>query len=175
MHFFGKIRTKPLFWRPGHLRESKKNAGEFGNKANGEPAVKLFDNHYTMLQKSLDFRTKRNELLGANVANLETPGYKAKDLVFEEALGNAMRAHEPGPLRVTNSRHMDGRPLIPLDRVKPQVIRTASPDASLDGNTVNLETEMAKLAENQIAYQALTRMISDRFQALKIAIGEGGQ
>ncbi len=137
--------------------------------------MKLFDNRFTMLEKSLDFRTRRNALLGANVANLETPGYKAKDLVFEKALGNAMRAHEPGPLRVTNPRHMDGRPLIPLDLVKPQVIRTASAEASLDGNTVNLETEMAKLAENQLAYQALTRMISGRFQALKTALGEGGQ
>ena len=135
--------------------------------------MKLFDPQFTMLAKSLDFRTKRNALLGSNVANLETPGYKSRDLVFEAALGEAMRAQEPGPLRVTDARHMDGRKPVRLDTVKPEVIQTASPDASLDDNSVNLETEMAKLAENQLAYQALTQMISGRFAALKTAIAEG--
>lgn len=136
---------------------------------------KLFDVNFSLLQKSLDFRTKRNSLLASNVANLETPGYKARDLVFENALGKAVKAQLPGPLRVTNSKHMDGRRAVPLDLVKPKLIQTASPDAALDGNTVNLETEMAKLAENQVAYQAYTQMISLKFQALKNAIREGSQ
>lgn len=136
---------------------------------------KLFDVNFSLLQKSLDFRTKRNSLLASNVANLETPGYKARDLVFENALGKAVKAQLPGPLTVTNSKHMDGRRAVPLDLVKPKLIQTASPDAALDGNTVNLETEMAKLAENQVAYQAYTQMISLKFQALKNAIREGSQ
>ena len=137
--------------------------------------AKLFDVSFTLLQKSLDFRSKRNALLASNVANLETPGYKARDLVFENALGKAMKAQLPGPLRVTDPKHMDGNRALPLDMVRPQLIRTATPDAALDGNTVNLETEMAKLAENQIAYQAYTQMISLKFQALKAVIREGGQ
>ncbi|MCZ6473899.1 MAG: flagellar basal body rod protein FlgB [SAR324 cluster bacterium] len=134
---------------------------------------KLFDVNFTLLGKSLDFRTRRNALLAGNIANLETPGYKSKDLVFERALGEAIKASQPGPLQVTHPQHMDGRRPIPLVRVQPQVIETASPDAALDQNTVNLETEMAKLAENQVMYQALTRMISSRFQQLKLAIREG--
>ena len=137
--------------------------------------TKLFDTQFMLLRKSLDFRTKRNGLLAGNVANLETPGYKAKDLVFEAELGKAMKAHQPGPLRVTDARHLDGRQATRLELVQPRVIRTASPDASLDENTVNLETEMAKLGENQLAYYALTQMISYRFQALKTAIREGEQ
>ncbi len=133
----------------------------------------LFGAQFTMLQKSLDFRTRRNALLAGNVANIETPGYKSKDLVFEKALGEAMRAKEPGPLRVTDLRHMDGRTVQRLALVQPQVIRTASPDGALDDNSVNMETEMAKLAENQLAYQALAQMISYKFQALKTAIREG--
>ena len=136
---------------------------------------KLFDVNFTLLQKSMDFRTKRNTMLSSNVANLETPGYKAKDLVFEEALGKAMHAQLPGPLTVTNSKHLDGSRALPLDMVRPELIQTATPDAALDGNTVNLETEMAKLAENQVAYQAYTQMISLKFQALKTAIREGIQ
>ena len=135
----------------------------------------LFDVNFTLLQKSMDFRSKRNTLLASNVANLETPGYKARDLVFENALGKAMKAQLPGPLRVTHAKHMDGNRALPLEMVRPELIHTATPDAALDGNTVNLETEMAKLAENQIAYQAYTQMISQKFQALKTVIREGAQ
>ncbi len=135
--------------------------------------AKLFDVNFTLLAKSLDFRTKRNGLLAGNVANIETPGYKSKDLVFEAALGEAMKARTPGPLQVTHPQHMDGRRRIPLELVQPELILTATPDASLDQNSVNMETEMAKLSENQLAYLALTRMISGKFQALKLAIREG--
>ena len=135
--------------------------------------AKLFDTQFTLLQKSLDFRTKRNGLLSSNIANLETPGYKSKDIVFEKALGEAMKARQPGPLTVTDRRHMDGNNAPPLELVRPELIQTSTPDASLDGNTVNLETEMAKLAENQVAYQAYTQMISSKFQALKTVIREG--
>ena len=134
---------------------------------------KLFDSRITLVSKSLDFRAQRNALLGGNVANVETPGYKSKDLVFEEALGDAMRARQPGPLQVTDPRHMDGRQKIPLERVTPEVITTASPESSLDGNTVDLETEMAKLAENQLAYNALSQMIVHKLQLLKTSIREG--
>ena len=137
--------------------------------------AKLFDVHFSLLQKSMDFRTKRNMLLASNVANLETPGYKSRDLVFEDALGEAMKAQLPGPLTVTNTKHMDGSRSLPLEMVRPELILSATPDAALDGNTVNLETEMAKLAENQVAYQAYTQMISHKFQALKAAIREGVQ
>ena len=133
----------------------------------------LFDTRFMLLQKSLDFRTQRNALLGSNIANLETPAFKAKDMVFEKALGKAMQAQQPGPLRVTNSKHFDGRGATPLTLVKPRVIQTASPSGSLDQNSVNLETEMAKLAENQLAYQALTQMIGYKFRILKTAIREG--
>jgi len=134
----------------------------------------LFDKHITLLHKSLDFRTQRNNLLAANVANVETPGYKAKDLVFEKALGEAMHQNEPGPLNVTNPRHLNGRTPTPLEAVKAQSIETGNPVGSADGNTVDLEREMAKLAENQVAYAAMTRMISHKFHLLKTAMQQDG-
>ena len=133
----------------------------------------IFDIHLSLLQKSLDFRGRRNVLLASNVANVETPGYKARDMVFEKALGEAMKAREPGPMRVTHPLHFDGRTRTPLKLVEPTVIRTSNPVGSLDGNTVDLEREMAKLGENQIAYHALTQMISFKFQELKAVIREG--
>jgi len=136
---------------------------------------RLFDTHTQLLERSLDFRSRRNTLLAANVANLETPGYKAKDLVFEDALGKAMQARQPGPLRVTDSRHLDGSRSVPLDQVQARQIRSFNPTGSLDGNTVDMEREMEKLAENQIAYQGMVRMVSHKLGILKTAVTEGGR
>lgn len=135
----------------------------------------IFDTHITLLERSLDFRAQRNALLAGNVANLETPGYKAKDLIFETALAKAMQARTPGPLTVTNPRHLDGRNATPLEMVKPVLIRSGNPIASLDGNSVDIEREMAKIGENQVAYQALIQMLTHKFLALKTAIRDGDQ
>jgi len=133
----------------------------------------LFDRDITLLERSLEFRSRRNALLAGNVANIETPGYKAKDLVFEQALGDALKAQEPSPLVTTNPRHMDGRDHTPLELVQPRTILSANPVGSVDGNSVQLEHEMAKLAENQIAYQALAQMITHKFLQLRTVIREG--
>jgi flagellar basal-body rod protein FlgB len=133
----------------------------------------IFDRDITLLERSLDFRARRNTLLSSNVANIETPGYKAKDLVFEQALGKALKAQEPGPMVTTHARHLDGRMATPLELVQPQTIQSANPVGSVDGNSVDLEREMAKLAENQIAYQSLAQMISHKFMQLRSVIREG--
>ena len=133
----------------------------------------IFDAHTQLLHKSLDFRAKRNSLLGGNIANIETPGYKSKDMVFEGALGRAMKAHLPGLMVLTNPRHMDGRQILPLHLIKPGIIRTSNPVGNLDDNSVDLEREMVKLGENQVVYQALAQMISSKFAALRTSIREG--
>ncbi len=133
----------------------------------------IFDKQVQLIQKSLDFRAQRNILLSGNIANIETPGYKAQDLVFEDALGKAMKAQQPGPLTITDPRHLDGRTKTPLGLVQPQVIQAANPVGSLDGNSVELEKEMAKLAENQVTFQALTQMMTFKFSQLRTAIREG--
>jgi flagellar basal-body rod protein FlgB len=133
----------------------------------------IFDRDISLLERSLDFRAKRNNLLSGNIANIETPGYKAKDLVFEQALGQALRSQEPGPMNTTHPRHLDGRMATPLSQVQPRTIQSANPVGSVDGNSVDLEREMAKLAENQIAYQSLAQMISLKFLQLRTVIREG--
>ena len=76
----------------------------------------LFGNNiFTIAQKSLDFRTSRHDLLASNVANKDTPGYQAEDLVFRASLEKALQAEQPGPLKQTDSRHFDGRNTPPLN------------------------------------------------------------
>ena len=68
---------------------------------------------------------------------------------------------------------MDGRNITPLELVQPKSIRSGSPVGSLDGNTVDMEREMAKLAENQIVYQVITRLLNQKFQMMREVIREG--
>ena len=134
----------------------------------------LFGNNiFTIAQKSLDFRTSRHDLLASNVANKDTPGYQAEDLVFRASLEKALQAEQPGPLKQTDSRHFDGRNTPPLNEVEAQRILSASPYPDFDGNTVDLDREMAKIAENQLMYNATLRMLADKFRGLKSAIAEG--
>ena len=71
--------------------------------------MSLFNDTAQLLaQKTLDLRTERHKLLSSNVANLDTPGYQAEDLVFENSLVAALEAETPGPLKVTDERHLDG-------------------------------------------------------------------
>lgn len=127
----------------------------------------------TLAQKSLDFRSKRHDVLASNVANMSTPGYQAEDLVFESTLAAAMNADQPGPLKTTNSRHLDGRNTPPLELAQAQRIHSAAPHPSENGNTVDLDKEMAKIAENQMMYNASLRMLQHEFRMLKTAISEG--
>ena len=134
----------------------------------------LFGNNiFTIAQKSLDFRTSRHDLLASNVANKDTPGYQAEDLVFRASLEKALQAEQPGPLKQTDSRHFDGRNTPPLNEVEAQRILSASPYPDFDGNTVDLDREMAKIAENQLMYNATLRMLANKFRGLKSAIAEG--
>ena len=138
-------------------------------------AVQLFDKNLTLLEKSLEMRSKRNTLIASNIANRETPGYRAQDLVFEQALDKALHSDRPGPLRVTDEHHFDGVTREPLEGVDGQIINSHNPDPRTDGNTVNLDKEMAKLAENQLMFQATVRAVNWRLGALKAAITEGGR
>ena len=134
----------------------------------------LFGNNiFTIAQKSLDFRTSRHDLLASNVANKDTPGYQAEDLVFRASLEKALQAEQPGPLKQTDSRHFDGRNTPPLNEVEAQRILSASPYPDFDGNTVDLDREMAKIAENQLMYNATLRRLAHKFRGLKSAIAEG--
>ena len=138
-------------------------------------AIELFDKNLTLLSKSLSLRTKRNAMIASNIANRETPGYRAQDLVFEKQLNNALHSDRPGPLRVSNSRHFDGMDRQPLEQVEGTQINSFNPDPRMDGNTVDIDKEMAKLAENQLMYQASVRAMNWQFRMIKSAITEGGR
>ncbi|MDX2469889.1 MAG: flagellar basal body rod protein FlgB [SAR324 cluster bacterium] len=138
-------------------------------------AVQLFDRNLELLTKAMSLTQKRQALITSNIANRETPGYRAQDLMFEKALTRALHSDKPGTLKTTDPRHFDGIKREPLELVEGEQINSFNPDPRMDGNTVILDKEMAKLAQNQLQFQAQVRAINWKMKNLKSAITEGGR
>lgn len=115
--------------------------------------------------QSLQLHARRAEVLAANIANADTPGYKARDFDFQELLNQSMP--QEVTLRTTRQNH------IPLDNgvVSPSEMAYRIPSqASLDGNTVDSQLEHTAYAENAIQYQTSLRFLSGTIQTLRKAI-----
>ena len=110
-------------------------------------------------------------VITSNIANADTPGYKAKKMEFEGALRAALNVD--GHLRPSTT---EGRQISPsaTDPVDPEIYDDPNGVESLDGNTVDRAAEMAKLAENQILYDSAVEMLKKKLGMLKYAISEGG-
>ena len=66
-------------------------------------SIGLFDKNLLLLQRSMDLSVKRNAMISSNLANQETPGFRAQDLVFEDQLDRALNSDQPGPLKTTRN------------------------------------------------------------------------
>ncbi|KAF7599677.1 MAG: flagellar basal body rod protein FlgB [Candidatus Dactylopiibacterium carminicum] len=126
------------------------------------------DNALRFHQTALNLRAQRQEVLAANIANADTPNYKARDIDFRSSLNQVM-AGRTGPLQLANTseRHISGRGAedgssAPLYRGELQ--------SSVDGNTVNMDTERAAFAENALQYEASLTFINGLLRTMQQAI-----
>jgi flagellar basal-body rod protein FlgB len=112
----------------------------------------------TALERVLGFHDARHEVIASNLANANTPGYTAFDLVLRERLG------ESGPLAPARSdaRHLAESP--ELEAAGARRVASREP-ARLDGNNVYLEQEFTRLVDNRMRYQALVELL-DRWNGL---------
>jgi len=135
------------------------------------PLIQQFDTTIHLLQKVLDLRSKNQEVISANIANAETPGYKSLSFDFEDELKSAMDQGGLKPV-ATNERHFAITPA-KIDDVQGRV--TAKPDSSGigDRNTVSVDNEMIKLSENEILYEAAVAMLNKKLSMLKYAANDG--
>ncbi len=115
-------------------------------------------------EQALRVASRRMTLIAGNLANAETPGYKARDIDFRAALGRATA--EVG-LATTNPRHLDGSDPLPGSGV---LYRTVM-QPSLDGNTVDPSIERSQFMENALRYQATLRFLNGKIGGLREAIG----
>ena len=124
-------------------------------------------NYVNILDKAADASSFRNELISNNIANVNTPDYKRKDLNFENIL-QAELGGEKNLWTAVKNANMD------LETLDPQVYTdNANLSYRLDGNNVDINTEEAYLAENQIKYQTLIDLMNQEFGRYKTAMSNG--
>ena len=119
-------------------------------------------------EQALLHRARRSEVLSANLANSDTPNFKARDIEFRRPdFGASMRAAADGT-RVfrTHARHLGAQAAGGIDDLK---YRNPH-QPSLDGNTVETDLELARFAENAVAYQASLMFLNGRIASLRAAI-----
>lgn len=131
----------------------------------------IFDSTIDLAEKALNMRSRRHELLLSNIANADTPNYKAFDLLVDEALAKeAPQAKGQMQMIRTDPAHLDpggnGE-----QALRPQAIHL-SPQVTLrgDGNTVDMDREMSALSSNQLHYRVSTQILAKKFQRLRSII-----
>lgn len=129
--------------------------------------MKLFGTVTEGLGAALDLYQARHTVIAENIANSETPGYRARDIQFADQLAAALTKPQEGEGAMEQPANMK----MPM-RIEPSIDR----DATLkpDGNSVALDVQVGRLSENAFKIQALTQILSGRYQGLKRVI-EGGK
>lgn len=115
-------------------------------------------------EQALLFRARRMDVLAANLANADTPQYKARDVEFSTVLGRTQGS--AARLAVTDARHIAPDPLATRDFLQYRVPH----QPSLDGNTVESDLELARYAENAVSYQASLLFATGRITTLRSAL-----
>jgi flagellar basal-body rod protein FlgB len=126
----------------------------------------MFDNIFGIHETALLLHGQRVGVLAANIANADTPNYKARDLDFASILG-ASDGERPLAMSTTAEGHiapMDGE--LPSGELKYRIPY----QASLDGNTVEMPVEQAAFSENNVRYQASLQFINNRIAEMQFAI-----
>ena len=123
-----------------------------------------------LYERALDVRSGIHETIASNMANEETPGYKARQLPFRETFSAILQGKgQLGPT-ITHHRHLGG--ISGENNIFHQTIKQDA-GAGIDENTVNLEQEMTLMAENTLLYMAVNQFLDGRFEGWKRAIDEG--
>jgi len=117
-------------------------------------------------EAALTLRSQRAEVLASNLANADTPNFKARDIDFSKALQQAQSSQSSG-LQRTHARHLDSQIGAEIPGLSYRV--PSQPDTG-DGNSVDAQLEQAKFAENAMQYEASLRFLDGRFKGLMLAV-----
>ena len=130
--------------------------------------MSLFSNTINVLERALDYSTLRQKTISNNIANIDTPNYKAQDVFpFKKYLNQELKSGLTA--KQTHEKH------IPFQSsTKSLTITQKHVQYNESGNSVDMDYEMAKMADNQIYYNAMVERINGKFNTLKNVI-KGGQ
>ena len=123
--------------------------------------------------ESLTQRNRRSEVITANIANAETPGFRAFGYDFEKQLQDLAKMNEPIAVKVSDPRHMRNNFTKADGSISPDVYVRPTESVDEDGNTVDMDLEMAQLAQNQILFKTAVETLNRKIGTLKYAINGG--
>lgn len=129
------------------------------------------DNYLGAFEDSLILRSRRSEIIASNIANADTPGYKAKDIDFKSAMSNALGTRsefkrDSLKMATTNSKHIQ----MSQNTFSADIMYRNPYQPSLDDNTVDAGVEKTEFSKNAIHYNASLRFLTGKFQSLTKAI-----
>lgn len=125
-----------------------------------------------IMEKALNASLARNDTISQNLANIDTPNYKRKDVAFEQYFTDSLNKNNlVGNL--TDKRHIAINSK-DIDKIQPTMTDdNLEVSMRIDGNSVDVDSEMAYLAKNTIKYNALVQLINNNFSKIKNVIREG--
>jgi flagellar basal-body rod protein FlgB len=115
--------------------------------------------------KMLSVRGYRQQILASNIANADTPNYKAMDIDFSQVLTNAMGSIS---MSRTDAGHIDAKGGSPVAGIKPMYRAAVQP--SIDGNTVDADVEQAQFSENALQYMSTLQFMNGKIQSTLLAL-----
>jgi len=134
-------------------------------------AINIFGSSFSLLSKVLDLRSQRHSVIASNLANVDTPGYKAVHVAFEDELKKALPETNTLNLAKTHTEHIPTQGS--FDDITPVVIKQGRHNPRPDGNTVDMDKEFVKMSKNQMMYSAVAKILGKKFEGLISAIREG--
>jgi flagellar basal-body rod protein FlgB len=133
------------------------------------------DDYLRFNETALSLRSQRQELLASNIANADTPNYKARDIDFSNALQGALSkaTQQQGGMATTAQGHIANGPVAADGKALPDgtpVLYRNVSQGAVDGNTVDMDTERTQFADNALRYEAGITMINHQIHNLMAAI-----
>lgn len=141
--------------------------------------VSKLDDYFRFNELAMNVRAQRQQLLASNIANADTPNYKARDINFADTLKNALdnktSTTPPLKLAVTAAEHVAGEAVATGDAGiagSPMLYRTVT-QGSVDGNTVDMDVERNEFVDNALRYEAAVTSVNGQIKNMINAIQPG--
>jgi len=135
----------------------------------------IFNFSDAVKMEALNQRLTRHKVVSGNIANAETPGFRALGYDFEEQLQAVTGGGDPFPMRVSHGKHYLNGHTEADGTILPDVYVRPTESVGQDGNTVDVDQEMGDLAQNQILYRATVELVNKKIGNLRYAISAGGR
>ena len=123
----------------------------------------LFDKTIDMLAGVLNFKSARHKAITANIANIDTPGYRPKDIAFRDEIQAIIGSEKDVTMTRTNGKHLPGQSMSG---------DTTDFEVTECGENVDLDSEMSKLAENNLMYNLTVELLARKFKSLNTVLTE---